>query len=145
MALHDDVTKMDFFSDFSIFPTNDVKQVPGGDVSRRPKLVLLSITLVGPGANHGNRFRNFVMGVELCPPITENWLKMALLFGMTHRLLGKTIESGLGGIAVGMGQGCAPRLAFGLHSARGWGPGPQVIKFRFRTTATSVSLCVKEA
>ena len=95
------------------------------------------------GAFHLNRFRNFVLRVGLCPPLLELLLKMALFFQPSHRFLGETVESDLCGVASGMGQGCAPRLAFGLHSARGWGPGPQVIKFRFRTTATSVSLCVK--
>jgi hypothetical protein len=57
-----------FLSEFSVFRTNDVKQVPGGDVNRRPKLMLLFISLVGPGVNHHDRFRNFVLGVELCPP-----------------------------------------------------------------------------
>jgi hypothetical protein len=134
-----------FFFDFFISDGHDVDLFPGDDICGLYIWLLLYGSLVRTGAIHRNRFRNFVLGVGLCPPLLEISLKMALFFQPSHRFLGETVESDLCGVASGMGQGCAPRLAFGLHSARGWGPGPQVIKFRFRTTATSVSLCVKEA
>ena len=107
--------------------------------------MLLLISLVGLGANHRNTFWNFVMGVELYPPIVKKLVKKALFFGIGHRLLGKTNESNLCGIAPGMGQGCAPRLAFGRNFIRGLGPGPQVIKYRYRTLALPVSLRIVEA
>jgi len=134
-----------FFSDFLISDRHDVDLFPGDDIGGLYIWTLPYDSLVRTGAIHRNRFRNFVLGVGLCPPLLEIWLKMALFFQPSHRFLGETVESDLCGVASGMGQGCAPRSAFGLHYARGWGPGPQVIKFRFRTIATSVSLCVKEA
>ena len=134
-----------FFSDFFISDRHDVDLFPGDDICGLYRWRLLHGSLVRTGAIHRYSFRKFVLVVGLCPPLLELLLKMALFFQPSHRFLGETVESDLCGFGSGVGQGCAPRSAFGLHSARGWGPGPQVIKFRFRTIATSVSLCVKEA
>jgi hypothetical protein len=135
-------SQIGFFCDFWISDRHDVDLFPGDDICGLNIWLLLYDSLVRTGAIHRNSFRNFIMGVRLCPPLLKLWLKMAPFFQPSLRFLGDIVESDLCGVASGMGQGCVPRLAFGLHSAWGWGPPSDKILF---SDDSNKFLCASEA